>query len=65
MDMNYLRKEALHTGFAIGVTVAVAVAASVASAEDFDRAFLMGMAVTAVRSGATAVVTLGSRFVVK
>lgn len=65
MDPTYLKKEVLHTAFAIAVTVLVAVAASVAGAENFDRAFLMGLAVTAARSGATAIVTLGSRFVVK
>lgn len=65
MNLTYVKKEALHTLFAVAVTVLVAVAASVAGAENFDRAFLMGLAITAARSGATAIVTLGSRYVVK
>ena len=63
--MNYLLREALHTGLALGVTVLVAVAAEVAGIQSFEDVTLAGLAVTAVRSGATAIVTLGSRHVIR
>ena len=61
---RYITQEALHTAFALGVTVLVAIAAQLAGIGSFDDVSLTGLAVTAVRSLATAIVTLGSRYVV-
>ena len=61
---DYLKREALHTAFAIGVTVLVAVAAELAGISSFDDVSVPALAVTAVRSLATAIVSLGSRYVV-
>jgi len=49
---------------AIGVTVLVAVAAELAGISSFDDVSVPALAVTAVRSLATAIVSLGSRYVV-
>jgi len=61
---KYLSQELLHTAFALGVTVLVAVAADLAGIGSFDDVSLTGLGVTATRSLATAVVTLGSRYIV-
>lgn len=62
--MNYVKREALHMAFAVAVTVAVAVAADLTGIESFADVSLVGLGVTATRSLATAVVTLGSKFVI-
>jgi len=63
--MNYLKQEIFHTAFALAVTVLVAVAADLTAIESFLDVSLVGLAVTGVRSLATAVVTLGSRYVLR
>ena len=60
--MNYAKTEILHTAFAIVVAVAVAVASDLAGIASFEDVSLTGLGVTAVRSLATAIVTLGSRY---
>lgn len=62
---DYLKREMLHTAFALAVTVVVAVASELAGIQSFKEVSLAGLAVTAVRSLATAVVVLGSRYVIK
>lgn len=62
--MNYIKREALHTAFAVAVTVVVAVAADLTGIQSFKDVSLAGLGVTALRSVATAVVSLGSRYVV-
>lgn len=62
---EYLKREILHTGFALLLTVLVAVSAQLVSIGSFEDVSLAGLAVTAIRSLATAVVTLGSRYVVR
>ena len=59
---TYLGKEIAHTAFAIVVAVAVAVASDLAGIASFEDVSLTGLGVTAVRSLATAIVTLGSRY---
>jgi len=61
---TYIKTELLHTAFALAVTVLVAVAAELAGIGSFDDVSVTGLAVTAVRSLATAIVSLGSRYVV-
>ena len=63
--MNYTVREILHTAFAVVVTVVVAVAAELTGIQSFEDVSLIGLAVTAARSLATAVVTLGSRYVIR
>lgn len=63
--MNYWRRELLHTLAAIAVTVIVAVAIEVSTTETFDKAFLIGMAVTAARTLGTAVVIVLSPLALK
>ena len=63
--MNYLKQEIFHTAFALAVTVLVAVAADLTAIESFQDVSLVGLAVTGVRSLATAVVTLRSRYVLR
>lgn len=60
---EYLSREALHTAFAVAVTVIVAVAAQLTDIQGFEEVSLAGLAVTAVRTLATAIVTLGSRYI--
>ena len=60
--MSYVKQETLHTAFAIVVAVAVAVASDLAGIASFEDVSLTGLGVTAVRSLATAIVTLGSRY---
>lgn len=62
--VEYLKKEALHTAFAIGVTVLVAVAGDLTDIASFKDISLTGLGVTAVRTLATVIVTLGSRHTV-
>lgn len=62
---QYATKELLHTAIAIGITVLVAVAATLADVGSFQEVSLTGIAITAIRSAATAIVTLGSRFIIK
>ncbi len=50
--------------FAVAVTVMVAVAAELTGIESFEDVSLVGLGVTATRSLATAIVTLGSKFVI-
>jgi hypothetical protein len=64
-EMNYTIREILHSAFALGVTVVVAVAAELTGIQSFEDVTLAGLAVTAVRSLATAIVTLGSRHVIR
>ena len=61
---QYLSREVVHTGFAVAVTVLVAVAAQLVGIGSFDDISLAGLAVTAVRSLATAIVTVFGRFVI-
>ena len=61
---EYTRREILHTAFALGVTVLVAVAAELAEIASFREVTVAGLAVTAVRSLATAIVVLGRPHVV-
>lgn len=61
----YLKREIIHTAFAIGVTVLVAVAADLAKIESFDIVTLSGLAITATRSLGTAIVFALSRYVLK
>ena len=63
--MNYLKQEIFHTAFALAVTVLVAVAADLTAIESFQDVSLVGLAVTGVRSLATAVVTLRSKYVLR
>ncbi len=65
MVMTYWKREALHSALAVLATTAVAVAASLASAESFDTVFWSGVAVTAVRTAGTAVVTVLTPYVLK
>ncbi len=60
---TYLTKEALHTAFAVAMTVVVAVAADLMGIQSFKDVSLAGLGVTALRSFATAIVSLGSRYV--
>ena len=62
---DYIRKEFLHTAFAIGVTVLVAVAADLAKIQSFEDVSLAGIAVTAARTLGTAIVLVGSKYVLK
>jgi len=65
-DMGrYFVREVLHTLLAVGVTVVVAVAAELVDIGSFSDVSLSGLAVTAVRSGATATVTVLSKYVIK
>jgi len=59
---NYLTREALHTLFGVGVAVAVAVAAELTDIASLEDVSLAGLAVTIIRSAATAVLSLGSRW---
>ena len=61
----YLQQEILHTLFALAVTATVAIAADLATIQSFETVSLSGLAVTGIRSVCTAVVTLGSRYVIK
>ena len=61
----YLRREIIHTAFAIGVTVIVAVAADLAKIQSFEDVSLAGLTVTAARTLGTAIVLVGSRFVLR
>jgi len=61
---DYVQKELLATLFAVGVTVLVAVAADLASIESFETVSLSGIAVTAIRSLGTAIVFVGSKYMV-
>lgn len=63
--MTYAWREILHTGLAVAVTVVVAVAAELTGIQSFEDVSLAGLAVTAVRSLATAIVTLGSRHIIR
>lgn len=63
--LDYLKREALHTAFALVVTVLVAVASELVGLTSFKEVSLAGLAVTAVRSLATAIVVLGSRYVIR
>ena len=63
--LDYLKREAVHTAFAVALTVLVAVASELAGIKSFQEVSLTGLAVTAVRSLATAVVVLGSRYVIR
>jgi hypothetical protein len=67
MNKDYILKEALHTAFALAVTVAVSVAAAVVAADaiSFTNAFLVGLAITGLRSLCTAIVVLGAKHVIK
>lgn len=62
---DYAKREIAHTAFALVLTVLVAVASELAGIESFEDVSLTGLAVTAVRSLATAVVTLGSKYVIR
>ena len=64
-EMTYTKRELLHTALAVGVTVLVAVAAELTGIQSFENVSLAGLAVTAVRSLMTAIVTLGSRHVIR
>lgn len=59
---SYLKQEILHTAFALVVTVVVAVAAQLVDIGSFEDVSLAGLAVTAIRSLATALITLGTRY---
>ena len=61
----YLKKELLHTLLAIGVTVIVAIAADLAEIQSFEDVSLAGLAVTAARTLGTAIVLVGSKYVLK
>ena len=61
----YIQREILHTLFAIGVTVLVAVAADIAKIQSFEDVSLAGLAVTAARTLGTAIVLVGSKYVLK
>ena len=63
--MTYTMREILHTALAVGVTVLVAVAAELTGIQSFEDVSLAGLAVTGIRSLATAIVTLGSRFIIR
>lgn len=62
---DYIRREIVHTAFALVVTAVVAVASELVGIQSFKDVSLAGLAVTAVRSLATAVVVLGSRYVIR
>ncbi len=62
---DYLQHEALHTTFAIVVTVVVAVAAQLVGITSFEDVSLAGLAVTAVRTAATAIFTIGSKYIIQ
>ena len=64
-EMTYTMREILHTALAVAVTVIVAVAAEMTGIQSFEDVSLAGLAVTAVRSLMTAIVTLGSRHVTR
>ena len=65
MPNQYVRREILHTAAAIGLTVVVAVAADLAEIASFRDVSIAGLAVTAVRSLATAIVVLGGPYTVQ
>ena len=58
--MNW-KTELIGFGFGVAVSVLVAVATQLTDLQSFDKVVLTGIALTAVRSGATAVVTLLGR----
>ena len=62
---DYIKQEIFHTAFALAVTVLVAVAADLTAIQSFKDVSLIGLVVTGVRSLATAVVTLRSRYVLR
>ena len=62
---DYLKREIVHTAFAIGVTVLVAIAADLAKIQSFEDVSLAGIAVTAARTLGTAIVLVGSKYVLK
>jgi hypothetical protein len=64
MPKHYVRREILHTAAAIALTVLVAVAADLADIASFRDVSMAGLAVTAVRSLATAIVVLGAPYAV-
>lgn len=64
-EMSYTLREILHTGLAVGVTIVVAVAAELTGIQSFEDVSLAGLAVTGVRSLTTAIVTLGSRHIIR
>ena len=60
MLTTYTRREILHTACALALTVVVAVAADLTDIASFSEVSIAGLAVTAVRSLATAVIVLGA-----
>jgi hypothetical protein len=62
---SYTRREIVHTLFALSVTVVVAVCAELMDIASFREVSAAGLAVTAVRSLATAVFVLGSPYAVR
>ena len=62
---NYIKREAAHTALAVLLAVLVAVAAELVGVMSFAEISLTGLALTAIRSLATAVITLGGKWAIK
>ncbi len=61
---DYAVREFLHTAVAVALTVLVAVAAQLVGIGSFEDISVAGLAVTAVRTAATAIVTVGSKYMI-
>ncbi len=58
LTRNQVRDQALGLAFGVGVSVAVGVAGSLAGIESLQDVSLAGLAVTAIRSAATGLLTV-------
>ena len=56
--MEYLKREILHTGGAVALAVLLGVATELSGIESFESVTLAGLALTAVRTAATALVAV-------